>query len=150
MKVYAWIILALIVAGLLYGAVHIVRKANRAEAAETALETERKAHKADIAALEAARDHEIQIAKEASDGYQKDLARLESGRDKPLVLRVCKPARNPVPAQTGAPSRPDGSSQGHVGEEASEDIGAALLDYGIACEANMLQLDRLQQWVRSR
>lgn len=92
-------------------------------------------------------------ANEASNAYQADLRRLEDERSNTPVVRLCKPARV-RPAATTAGS--DAEAAGHVGGEAAEnlvagpDIGADLLEYGIACEANMLQLDRLQGWIRNR
>jgi hypothetical protein len=148
MKLYLYAAAALAVLALIAYEVRVHKKAARVDVAEAAVA---QAH-ADMAALRAARDHELKIAKEASDGYQKDLARLERERDSVPVVRLRKCP--PVPAAGTAASRPDAEASGRVGETTAEDtgpdIGAALIEYGIACEANMLQLERLQEWVRSR
>jgi hypothetical protein len=93
----------------------------------------------------------LKKANEASNAYQGDLKRLESERSNVPVVRLCKPARVSTP---GAPSGSDAEAPGHVGEEAAfhpgPDIGDQLLEYAIAAEANMLQLERLQGWVRNR
>ncbi len=106
-----------------------------------------------IVTLRTAYEHERKIAKEASDGYQADLARLNSERDNVPVVRLRKcPAS--MPASSSAAERPDAASPGHVSEavegDTGPDIGAEILEYGIACEANALQLDRLIQWVKAR
>lgn len=147
--IYAAIALALVSLGLYAKHQHLRadRATTRAQAAE-----------ASITALRAAHAHEQRIAKEASDGYQKDLARLSTERDKPLSVRVCKPARSAVPAAAGATGGSDASASGRERGEVAEDprdgagpdIGGALLEYGIACEATALQLTRLQEWVRAR
>ncbi len=139
----------LALAGLLWHDHHQTQRANRearrADTAESSLTT-----------LRAAVAHERKIAKEASDGYQKDLAELQRERTGVPVVRLCKPARAAVPAAAGAAGGPDAAGAGRVGEAPAldpvegPDIGAALIDYGIACEANALQLTRLQEWVRAR
>lgn len=137
LKLYGLIALAIAMAsGLLYHR-HVVKQRDRLQIALSAAD-------AVISGLK----HDAKIAKEASDAYQADLTRLSSERAKPLSVRLCRsPA---VQAGSAAAERPGSASAGHVGEEASRDIGGELLEYGIACEANALQLDRLQQWVRSR
>lgn len=93
-------------------------------------------------------------ANEASKAYQSDLARLERERADVPVVRLCNKSPS-LPASRATP-RPDAEAPRHVSEapsgdpEPGPDIGAALLDYGIQCEANMLQLERLQEWVRNR
>jgi hypothetical protein len=110
---------------------------------------------ATITAERAAREHELKIAKEASDGYQADLKRLEAERvlEPVPVVRLCrKPATvsasGPAAVGSDAASTPNDveAAQTDIGP----DIGPALIEYGVQCEANMLQLDRLRQWVESR
>lgn len=141
--IYGAIALALIAAGLYLH--NLQERASRVDAAEARAE----AAENQITAERAARAHEQRIAKEASDGYQNDLRRLELERAAvPVVrLRKCPVA---VPAGGSAASGSDAAGTGHVGEEAAADIGAALIAYGIACEGNALQLTRLQEWVRAR
>jgi hypothetical protein len=105
---------------------------------------------ANYTALRTAYDHERKIATEASHAYQTDLARLERERSNVPDVRLCKRPASSVPATTAAAERPDAASPPDDGGEASPDIGPALLDYGIACEANQMQLMRLQEWVRAR
>jgi hypothetical protein len=102
--------------------------------------------------------HAVQIkkAEDASNAYQSDLQRLERERSQPVpVVRLCRSPAT-VPAPRPAASGSDAAEAGHVGEApagdsgAGPDIGQALIEYGLACEANGLQLDRLQEWVRSR
>src|SRR3954469_11478410 len=47
MRIYAYLAIALALAGLLAYGAHVVKKANRAEAAEAALASEQRAHRAD-------------------------------------------------------------------------------------------------------
>jgi hypothetical protein len=128
---------------------HLQEKASRVDAAEARAE----AAENQITAERAARAHEQRIAKEASDGYQNDLRRLEFERASIPVVRLRKcPAS--VSAGSAAAAGPDAAGAGRGGEEAAADlgpdIGAALIDYGISCEANALQLTRLQEWVLAR
>jgi hypothetical protein len=106
---------------------------------------------ANMAALEAAHAHELKIAKDASDGYQADLKRLESERssEPAPVVRLCR-TPHAVPAESGTPAGSNPASAPNDVEAAQTDIGPALIEYGLQCEANMLQLDRLRQWVESR
>ena len=144
LRLYLYAAAALAVAGLAWFAKHQYDRASvatlRAETAEASIVTLTKAHA-----------HQLKIAQEASNGYQNDLRRLESERARVPVVRLCRPPRAAgVPASGAAANGSDAAGAGHLGGEASPDIGAALIDYGIACEANALQLDRLIQWVRSR
>jgi hypothetical protein len=151
-KLIGYGLAALVVASLIAYEVRVHKKAAQRDIAVAELASATAQFKADVAALRAARDHELKIAKEASDGYQKDLARLERERDSIPVVRLRKCP--PVSTAGTAASRPDAEASRRVGETTAEDtgpdIGAALIEYGIACEANMLQLERLQDWVRSR
>lgn len=118
------------------------------------LQETRSALKTATATIVAEREN-TRKANEASDRYQADLNRLSTERSKPLSVRLCRSARVQPP---GAPGGPDAASAGHVGEAAAgdsgsipgPDIGDQLLNYAIDAEANMLQLERLQQWVRER
>jgi hypothetical protein len=95
-------------------------------------------------------------ANEASNQYQASLRDLERERANVPVVRLCRPP-SAVSARPAA-GRPDATAAGHVGEAAAgdpveavgPDIGAELLAYGIDCEANALQLERLQGWIRNR
>ncbi len=146
-RLYLYAAVALALIGLGIYAKHQHDRAAKLQARAESVE-------ASITALRAAHAHEQRIAKEASNAYQKDLARLNAERSQPMSVRLCKPARNSVPAPAAAPERTHAATTGHVGEETAPDIGpdigAELLEYGLACQANALQLDRLQQWVRSR
>jgi hypothetical protein len=146
-RLIAYGLAALAVAGL-YWRYHYVTNAladARAEASQL---------HADYSALKAAYAHSTKIAKDASDGYQADLKRLEGERSQPLSVRVCKPAKAAVPAQSGAASGSSPTSPpnngGEVAPDIGPDIGAELLEFGIQCEANALQLDRLIQWTKAR
>jgi hypothetical protein len=145
---YAAASAAVAIAGIIWYAHHQGERADRAEARAASAE-------ASMKVLAQARAHEQRIAKEASDGYQNDLRRLELERASIPVVRLRKcPAS--VSAGSAAAERADAAGAGRVGEAAAgdtiegPDIGAALIDYGIACEANALQLTRLQSWVESR
>jgi DNA-binding MarR family transcriptional regulator len=113
---------------------HLKGKADRVDVLEATLKGERES---------------TRKANEASKSYQADLTRLQSERAKPLSVRLCRPASKPA-----APRGSNDAPTGHVSEAAAADIGPdigdALLEYGIAAEANMLQLERLQAWVRAR
>lgn len=131
-------IAAAILAGGFY--VHHLRVSN------TALTAELSTAKASLLA----QAENLRKANEASNLYQADLTRVSHERDSALHVRLCR-----QPVHSGAtPAGSDAASPGHVGEEAAgdpgPDIGNALLEYGIACEANQLQLTRLQEWVRAR
>jgi hypothetical protein len=137
----------------LYGALAIVMLAITA----TAYIQTKRLHSAKVelatatATIKAERES-TRKANEASNAYQADLRRLESERSNVPVVRLCKQTRKAPVSPTSSGS--DAAPTGHVSEEAppdpGPDIGADLLEYGIACEANMLQLDRLQKWVRDR
>lgn len=97
-------------------------------------------------------------ANEASDGYQKDLAELQRASLTPFPsVRLCKraPVTTGLPA-SGATRGSDAAAPGLVAEAPKgdlvegSDLGPDLLMYGIACEANALQLGQLQKWVRDR
>lgn len=96
-----------------------------------------------------ARAHEQKIAKEASDGYQKELARIRTADDLGPV-RLCKRAQVPKAAPSAATPGPDAASPGHVEEPDALDIGPALSDFVEDCEANAAQLNSLQSWILSR
>jgi hypothetical protein len=150
MRLYLYIALALIALATLGYVKHLHTKAGERDAAVAALTTERAARTAE----RAAHAHELKIAREVSHAYQSDLSRLQAERDRPLTVRLCKPRPVAVPAASRATERSDAASSGHVGREAAQDpgpdIGDQLLEFGIACEANALQLTRLQEWVRAR
>jgi hypothetical protein len=107
---------------------------------------------ATITAERAAREHELKIAKDASDAYQKDLADLRAARSNdPLPSVVCKRSRSvPATASTATGSDAAGTGNDAGANEEDRDIGPLLDDFATACEANLSQLTRLQEWVRSR
>jgi hypothetical protein len=151
LAIYAIAALALI------GGIWYVKRLHATAARVPVLERQVAQERANMAALQAARAHELKIAKDASDGYQKELQRLELERSNTPVVRLCKPVRNPaVSASAGTASGPNAAEAGREPQpiagdsEPGPDIGAALIEYGLACEANGLQLDRLQEWVKSR
>jgi hypothetical protein len=125
---------------------HLAVKAGERDAAVAAYE----ALQASMATLKEAHAREIKNAQEQSNGYQSSLRRLESERARVPVVRLCRSANPAVPAAGSAPSGSHAASAPDDGGGASPDIGAALIDYGIQCEANMLQLDRLRAWVAGR
>jgi hypothetical protein len=136
LRLYAYIGIAITVLAAAGYVWHLKGKADLVDVLEATLKNERES---------------TRKANEASKQYQADLSKLQSERAKPLSVRLCRPAPKPA-----APRGSDDAPTGHVGEApaadtvAGPDIGDALLEYGIACEANMLQLDRLQKWVRAR
>lgn len=148
MGIKIWLALAVAAAlgGLLYHDRHETHRANEAVARAATAE-------ASIKTLQAAYERERANAQKASNDYQNDLARLANERSSVPVVRLCHSPK-PVPAASSTTSGPDPASAGHLGDETAQDsgpdIGPALLEYGIACEANALQLDRLIQWTKSR
>jgi Flp pilus assembly protein TadB len=147
MKLYIYAAAALALIGAALYVNQLQKKASRVDAAEARAE----AAENQVTAERAARAHEQRIAKEASDGYQNDLKRLATERAVPApVVRLCRSAPRPVPTEGGTATGLDaGGAADHV-EAAQTDIGPALMDYGIACEANALQLTRLQGWIMDR
>lgn len=143
-RIYIALACAAVLGLLLWHDHHETSRANAAVAAQRealqALDAER-----------AARAHSDQIAKDASNAYQADLSRLAAQSHEPLSVRVCKPAhKDPLPAAGSAATGSDAASAPGDFEAAQTDIGPALIEYGLACEANGIQLDRLQEWVRKR
>lgn len=124
---------------------HLKAKADRVDAAEERAETLERS----LATLQAAHAHERKIAKDASDAYQAELARIRSA---PSIgpVRLCRSPTGYVPAPAATLARPDGSAPGRVEVEAGEDIGPALDRYGSDCEAVAAQLRGLQGWVKAR
>lgn len=139
-RIYIFAAIALALAGSAYY-VHHLRTRNAALTAE--LDTAR-------ASLVAEREN-TRKANAASNLYQADLTRVSHERDNALHVRLC---HSPAVRTGAAASGSDAAPTGHVGEASAgdpgPDIGDALLEYGIACEANQLQLARLQEWVRGR
>lgn len=133
---------ALLVAYLIYREHSLTRKLSQVRAelivSEASLETERKA-----------RQHEIQIAKKASDEYQAELDRIRSTPDLGPV-RLCKRASVPTATESGAATGSDEGSARHVEEPDEVDIGPQLNDFVEDCEANAAQLSSLQDWVMAR
>jgi hypothetical protein len=135
MRLYLYAALAIALASGAFYVHHLQKKAARVEVAE---------------AMVTNLQQSLRKANAASQAYQADLTRLNGERAKPLSVRLCRsPVRTPAAA-----AGPDAEAQGHVGEAAAvdigPDIGEQLLEYGIDAEANALQLDRLQQWIRGR
>lgn len=133
-----------------------LKKANERDAAVSTLAAERHNHAVEIshvkeeaAAALAAIAANLKKAEVSSNAYQKDLAVLNAQRNEPLSVRVCRSAK-PVPAPSSAPGGSDAASTASNAEAAQTDIGPALIEYGLTCEANGLQLTRLQEWVRAR
>lgn len=84
--------------------------------------------------------------------FQKDLKDLRADRaDNPLPAVVCKRPRL-LPAASEAAPRPDGARPADDPPEdaGDRDIGPQLDEFATACEANLIQLTRLQEWVRGR
>ena len=82
------------------------------------------------------------ITQEVSRDYQARLAALRADyerrlRDRPAGADPGRPGRPPVPGLPDAPGRPDGSAP------------SAAID-AFACEANSLQLEYLQAWIREQ
>jgi hypothetical protein len=145
-KLYIYLALGLALLGAGLYVRHLAVKAGERDAAVEAYE----ALQESMATLKEAHAREIKNAQEQSNGYQSSLRRLESERARVPVVRLCRSASPAVPAIGSAPSGSHAASAPDDGGSASPDIGAALIDYGIACEANMLQLDRLRAWVAGR
>jgi hypothetical protein len=152
-RLYAGIAAFLALSGFAFSAhryVHRLQlKAARVEVAERSLVEERRGRAADRA--EYARQRKVN--EDISNGYQADLRRLALERDKPLPRLVCKSAPR-LPASSGAAPGIDAGPTEHVGQvpevDTGRDVSDRLLEYGIAAEANQLQLLRLQEWVRIR
>jgi hypothetical protein len=140
----------LAIAGVVWAGVHVWNKAQRLDQ----VEREYSDYRESVKKLQAEQQRQLKIAQEASHAYQTDLRRLESERHDVPVVRLCKSKPQPVPAESGTSAGSDAATSGHVGGETpadiGPDIGAELIEYGIACEANALQLERLQEWVRAR
>lgn len=162
MKLWAYLAIAVALAGFLAYGAHIVKKANRTDAAESALVAERHNNAVRISQIEkeaaaslALERENTRKANEVSAKYQNDLVALQRERAAPLgPIRLCRPK-----AETVAISATGGSNDpatGHVSEATADDLVAGpdisdqLLEYGIDSEANKLQLERLQEWVRNR
>lgn len=117
------------------------------------LKVERREHAAEITKLNdtlAAERENTRKANEASTKYQGDLAALRAARaDDPLPAVVCKRARLPEARTATGPdaARPADDPTEDVGDR---DIGPQLDDFATACEANLIQLTRLQEWVMGR
>lgn len=145
-----WGIVALAAAGLLFTVNHW-----RTQAAEF------KVAKVEWKRTLAAKDHLLAIernntrkANEASTTYQGRLRDLELDRTAHGFgdIRVCRRPVFRMPA-TGAASggsnaAPVQSDAGAV--EMSADVGPAASVFGSRCEANWIQLEELQNWVRNR
>ncbi len=119
----------------------------RATQAEATIDAERKA-----------RAHEKEIADRAVNQFQTAITGLQTelaGRPlKPVIIRV--PVRTSVP-EDGAASAPigtdasaEGREPGTVEKDSQADITAELTGYMLDCQINSLQLESLQNWVRSR
>lgn len=142
-RLYAYAAIALAIGGLLLRD-HIVTKQRnaavaRANVAEASLTAERE---------------NTRKANEASIKYQADLTALRAARaDAPLPSVVCKRTRS-VPAASAATgsdaARPADDAGENAGDRVEHDIGPQLDDFATACEANLIQLTRLQEWVRGR
>jgi hypothetical protein len=130
------------------------------------LKVERAQHTADVQRLEAtiaARDERIAIeienrrlADESSNHFQGRLRELEAQRlaDGFGAIRVCR--RPVLNLSTAAPGAAAGGSDaaavpGDPGAaEVSTDVGPAADVYGTRCEANTIQVEELQGWIRGR
>lgn len=131
---------------------HRATKATKALAASEAALAKSTAQ---IAAEQAARAHEQEIAKNASNEFQRTVTTLQdelAARPlKPVVIRV--PARSSLPQANGAAGAATGSdaeAEGRLDATVEVDIAAELTDYALDCQRNSAQLDALQGWVRAR
>jgi hypothetical protein len=90
-------------------------------------------------------------ANEAAQRFQARSDALEADkRDNPLpAVRVCKSARVP---QTGTATVVNEAAETHdaPADEGDRDIGPALDEFATDSEANLIQCQELQEWVRAR
>lgn len=86
MKLYAYLAAAVLLIGLIGGAVHVVKKANRAEAAEAALAGERSAHKAQLAQVEKALAASLVERQKLNDGLKAITERFNKPAPPPKTL----------------------------------------------------------------
>ncbi len=102
------------------------------------------------ATIEAEREN-TRKAHEAAQRFQARSDALEADkRDNPLpAVRVCKSARVP---QAGTAAVVNEAAQTHdaPADEGDRDIGPALDEFATDAEANLIQCQELQEWVRSR
>ena len=130
------------------------------------LPVERAAHKADVKKLEdtiSARDERIAIeienrrfADEASNRYQGRIRELEDQRtaDGFGAIRVCRRPVLKLSTAAAGPAAGGSDAAAAPGDpgaaEVSVDVGPAADLYGTRCEANTIQVEELQRWIRER
>lgn len=129
------------------------------------LPLERAAHKADVKKLNetiSARDERIAVeienrrfADETSKHYEDRIRELEDQRtaDSFGAIRVCRRPVVKLPAAAAAGPASGGSDAAAVpgdagAAEVSIDVGPAADLYGTRCEANTIQVEELQRWIR--
>jgi len=108
-----------------------------------------------IAAEQAARAHEQEIARNASNQFQTTVTSLQAELAarplKPVVIRVRDSAAVPeAHGSAGAAAGPDAAQPGRELETVEVDIAPGLTTYALDCQRNSAQLDALQRWVRAR
>lgn len=149
-KLYIYAAIGLAIAGILAHDHWLSRKLKAANEQVTVQRLRADQAEIQVKAEQEARKHEQTIAKQASDAYQADLARIRAEPDFGVVRLCRKPSLPPAGSPTGASSGPDVSPSGHVESEDATDIGPMISAFVEDCEANASQLESLQRWVLSR
>lgn len=145
-RLYLYAAAALALLGGLWYVHHLKQLADRVPALEKAVKAEKAGRAKDRTFYETERKQNEEI----THAHLQDIRRLESERDKPLPRLVCRTAPR---AESQPAGHPHAAPEEHVGSvsapDSGRDVSEQLLEYAIAAEANALQLDRLQEWVRS-
>lgn len=93
-------------------------------------------------------------ANEASNRYQARIAELEKPEPTATpfpAVRVCNSAPARVPeARAASGSDAAAAPDDAPADEGNRDIGPDLKAFALRCEANAIQLDELQNWIRNR
>lgn len=145
----------LALAGLLWHD-HYLGTRLKSSRAETATERQRADNNAaQVLAEKAARAHEQEIARNASQQFQSTVTNLQGELSArpigPVVIRL--PNYPKLPAATGAAPAPAGSdaeAAGRLDGTVEVDIAPALSDAWLDCQVNTAQLEALQGWVLKR
>lgn len=96
---------------------------------------------------------QLKSSQEASRGYSEELETLRSARKPAPVVRLCRPAANPVPAGSDPAARVDGGAApaGLVREDAAGDreVGQALFNVAEEGDRCSAQVRALQGWIKA-
>jgi|SRR6185436_3074999 len=146
----------LIAGGLLLAALAWqTHRANSAVKANAILTVQRDAARWQVEQEQKARQHEQEIAKNASNQFQRTVTSLQNElAARPLGPVIVRVRNHPVLPEAngpaGAASGPDDSSPGRESGTAEVDIERPITAYGYDCAKVAAQLDALQGWVRAR